>query len=71
MNPKGLDSTAQSFGRAILAAKSVDGAKRRVDRVRILRAILKLAEWSLRRLSFRQELVVSGGVVSFEQTVSV
>lgn len=61
MNPKGLYLTAQSFGRAILAAKHIGGTKRRGDRVRILRAILKLAEWALRRLSFRQELIVSGG----------
>lgn len=50
-----------SFARALLAARRLEGVKGKADRVRIMRVIIRLAEWSLRRFNFRHELIVSGG----------
>lgn len=69
--PGVLFSVSLSFARALLVARSLEGVKGKADRVRIMRAIVRLAEWSLRRLDFRHELIVSGGAVSSEQAASV
>lgn len=53
--------TAVSFFRALSPRLSVDGPDHRHGRVRILRTILKIADWALRRLSYQHEIIVRMG----------